>query len=627
MSNQRRKTGNKRKRNQHKARRSTAWNQVSQTQWIVLGILFAVIFISYQPLLQAEFLNYDDDIYITGNPFVQNLNSENVKSLFTSYYFNQYSPVAMLLMAAEFEVFGPNPAILKFISILVHLGCVFLVFQLVRQLFSRFDFAIIVAALFGIHTLQVESVAWLTASMKIGSYALFSLGAMLAYVHFLKRRSTGLYILSLLLFLLSCFSKEQATVLSATLFAIDYLKGRELLSRQVILEKMPFLVISLIFTMVTLGVAEEMQNEKMVGYFSIFERLIFSSYAFVFYLIKLILPIDLSAFYTYPIKSDIPSYYYFTPLVFFGVLYALYYFWKKDNRTVVFAISFFLINLSLPLLSQMMSVRDTMMADRYIYLPSIGFFLLLAYGLTEFLSKRRNREKFVWGGLITYGLLLAVFTFQRANTWNNSIDIFTDVIEKGKKEAGKINPFLSVAYNNRGNALKEKGQTDAAFNDYNLGIQQNPNSFELYNNRGIIFKERNQFDQALEDYNRALEIKPDYDKAYASRGNLYFSDSRYEEALEDYEQALKYNPENPFVHSGKGAIYANLGRMDEALIEFDKAIALKPDFVDAYKNRALTYVTLNQHAHALPDIEKGLQIDPSNQALLNLKQEVLTAIQ
>ena len=197
---------------------------LSSKQLMILGGLLLIVFIVYMPILQGEFINYDDDIYITENPMIVNLNAESVKGLFCDYYENQYSPVAMLIMALEYKAFGGSVSALKFISILWHLIGVILLFQLVRKLFNRFDYAIITAGLFGINTLQVESVAWLTASMKIGSFAVFSLASLLLYVHYLEKKRKGLFIGSLIFFLLACFSKEQAITLTGIILSLDYSK-------------------------------------------------------------------------------------------------------------------------------------------------------------------------------------------------------------------------------------------------------------------------------------------------------------------------------------------------------------------------------------------------------------------
>jgi protein O-mannosyl-transferase len=557
----------------------------NQVVLALLGGLLVILFLAYSPVLQTDFINYDDDIYITENPLIQNPSAANIQRLFTSYYYNQYSPVAMLLMAAQFKVFGSSAMALKAVSILLHLANVLLVFLFVRQLFRRFDYAFITAGLFGLHALQVESVAWLTASMKIGAYTLFFLGALLAYVRYLEKEEKKWLGLSLLLFLLSCFSKEQAIALAPTLLAIDYLRRRPLLSRQVLLEKLPFFLIALAFGIATLFVAEDMQSAEMVVYYNPWERLVFASFAFASYLAKLVLPLNLSAFYTYPLKGAIPFHYYLSLPIAAAVLYGLYYAWKKEQRLLVFGLLFFLINIFLTLLSQVLSVREVMMADRYVYLPSIGFFLLLAYGAERLTSRRPGWRRAAWGALALYGLLLAALTYQRAPVWKDSITLFTDVIEKGKLEQGKYNPFLALAYNNRGIARKEAGNTQAALEDYNLAIASNAS----------------------------------YARAYLNRANIAFSAGQYEESLKDYNQSLQLDSTQAQAYSSRGSALASLNRLQQALEDFNRAVALDPNFADAVANRALAYYTLRQYAAALPDIDHYLSLQPGAADMVNMK--------
>jgi protein O-mannosyl-transferase len=575
----------KQKTTRRKASAPTSATISKKAALLVLAGLMLAIFLAFSPVLKTDFINYDDDIYITENPLIQNLNAANLRLLFTDYYYNQYSPIAMVLMAVQFKVLGGSPAALKFISILLHLANTWLVFLFIRLLFKRFDYAIITAGLFGLHALQVESVAWLTASMKIGAYSLFFLGSLLAYLYYLQKKNTGLLILSVFLFLLSCFSKEQAIALAPVLLAIDYLKERQLLSRAVLLEKVPFFLIALVFGFVTLSVKEDMQSAQMVVYYSAWERLVFASFAFASYLAKLVLPLNLSAFYTYPLKGAIPAHYFLTPIVAAAALYALYYAWKKDQRIIAFGILFFLINIFLTILSQVMSVREVLMADRYVYLPSIGFFLLAAYGIGQLSKRGPELQKIAWGSLAVYGLVLASLTYQRAQVWGNSITLFSDVIEKGQVEQGKYNPFLALAYNNRGIARKNAGDIQGALADYSQAIASNAN----------------------------------YARAYLNRANVAFSAGQFEESLKDYNLSLQLDSTQAQAYSSRGSALASLNRLNPALEDFNRAIALDPNFADAVANRALTYYTLRQFALALPDIDHYLSLQPGAADMVNMK--------
>jgi protein O-mannosyl-transferase len=552
--------------------------------YILAGILLAV-FLSFRPVLKSEFLNYDDDIYITENPYIQNLDKDKLKALFSDYYFNQYSPVAMVIMAAQVKAFGNDPAALKLIGVLLHLANTLLVFLLVRLLFQRNDYALIAAAFFGLHPMQVESVAWLTASMKIGTYTFFSLAALIAYMQYLKRYNMGYLLAALGLFVLSCFSKEQAIALSVTLLAIDYLKDRTLWSRRVILEKIPFLLVSLIFGVVTLSVKGDMQSVEMAEYYTAFDRLIFSAYALSSYAGKLLLPMQLSAFYTYPVKSAIPWFYFLSPVLVAAVGFALYYAWKKEKRTVVFGILFFLFNIFLTILSQIMAVRDVIMADRYVYVPVIGFALLVAWSANVLIKNKPGLRTAVWAGLAGYLLLLAVMTWQRAQVWQSSFTVFSDAIEKGTSEKNKVNPFLALAYNNRGIARKNSGDLQGA----------------------------------MADYEQAIAVNANFHRAWLNRANIRFNAGQYAAAIPDYDKTLELDPGQAKAYSNRGAAYAALNQIDKALPDLDKAIELEPNFTDARSNRALVHYNAGQFEKALADLDRFLQVKPADADIINFK--------
>ncbi|NNK81099.1 MAG: hypothetical protein HKO93_06350, partial [Flavobacteriales bacterium] len=311
--------------------------------WVLIAILLT--FISYSDIYQNQYLNYDDDVYVTENAPLRTL---DVKTLFSEEFLNQYSPLAMTLMGYEFRLADSDPKVIRFFSVLVHILCVILVFLVFRQLFRDDYSAGILALLFGVHPMQVESVAWLAASMKIGTYAFFFLLSIWFYLRFKVDRKPKWMLASFTAFLASCFCKEQAVVLPLTLVSIDYLQGASLISKKAWLNKTPFLIVSLIFGIITLkatGGGGELAQE--VYDFALSERVVFASYSIGMYIFKAIIPVDLSFFYTYPIKGDIPSYIFLFPILLIGVLFLFYKALKSDNRWLAFGILFFLVNVAL----------------------------------------------------------------------------------------------------------------------------------------------------------------------------------------------------------------------------------------------------------------------------------------
>lgn len=607
-----------RRREELTARRGKS-NRPQSRGLLWLCVVLVLTFVVYLPIFKLDFLNYDDDLYITKNPYIVNMSTRDVRHLFTHVYVQQYAPVAMVIMGAEFTLFGLRPWGFKLVSLLFHLANVVLVYRLIWVLFPKRNYALLVAALFAFHSLQVESVAWLAASMKFGPFTLFFLAALLLYVRYLDADRIRWYVLSVMFFLLSCFSKEQAVSLAVTLFLIDYMRGRAMTGGKLFLDKVPFFVIALIFGIVTLNTAPaEAKHVQLVTLtYSVMHQIIFTTSAFVAYLVKLVLPADLSFLYCYPMKGDIPFYWYLSPVVPLALIYGLCMAWKKDDKTLVFGILFYLVNIGLPFLTQIMGVRASIMADRYVYLPCIGWFLVVAYVVHRLIRRWPHHR---WSATVVaaaYVLVLATLTFKRIPVWKDSRTLFSDVVAK-QTRATNNHPFLADAYKNLGNARKDEGDPEGAMAAYNKGIEMSPENFDLYNNRGTVRKSLDDLEGALADYAKTIELNPNYYRGYLNRGNLYFTRNEYGRALADYAKAVLLNPDKASVYLARGAVYASQQKLEAAVRDFTKAIRLDPYFENAYSNRALTYYHLKKYELALADTAHLLQLAPRNPKFLSL---------
>jgi len=388
------------------------------------------------------------------------------------------------------------------------------------------------------------------------------------------------------------------------------LYGRRLRDRVVILEKTPFFIVSMIFAAVTLSLSGKMQNQEMVNYYSAAERFLFACFSVVSYLLKLILPVNLSAYYTYPLRGSIPSYYFTAPIFVLLALIALWLSWQKGQRTIVFGIVFFGANIFLPLMSEVLSVRDVMMADRYVYIPAIGFFLLIAYVVCELLTWKPHLRTTIWSGLAAYGLLLAVLTWQRGHVWKDSVTLFTDVINKGKGPAGGIDPFLSTPFNNRGVARKQSGDGAGALADFNQAIALNPKDPKPWLNRADLHFDAGEFEAAMPDYNKALEVDPKSAHAYANRGASYGAQNKFDLALSDLNRAIELDPTLADAFGNRALLYYNTKRFAEELADIDRYLRLRPDDAEMIQMRALVLMELNRLPEAESDFDRAIRISP-----------------
>ncbi len=547
--------------------------KISRQQLLFLFCLLVAIFISYLPALNKDFINYDDDLYITQNPNIVNFSFAHLPSIFSSFYEAQYSPVPTLIYGLIRMASGFNPLLYNLVAVFLHLITTMLVFKFIWSLGSNFRISFATAALFGIATLQVESVAWLAAVYKTCLYSIFFLSSLIVYVNYVKTKKIQLYIFSVLLFFTSCFCKEQAVSLSLAVIAIDIYFGRKLFNWKVLLEKLPFFMISLAFGLITMA-ATKSNKDIITTTFSFSDRLIYASYALCLYIVKLFVPFKLSLYYPYFSLNKSMMLYLLFPLllVALGVLYI----WaiKKKNRFIIFGGLFFLVNMIFSLALQVVAVRPTVMADRYVYLGSIGIFFIVAKGLDILAEKKLIKPSLITSVFLVFFMITSVLTYSRNKVWKNTISITTDVVNK-----------------------------------YPVPL--------MWVNRGYEYRQRKEYDKALSDYNNAIKTDSTYALAFHNRGALYFFTNRDSLAILDFNKALKLDPKNAETWSNRGSALARSGHYAEAIGDFNKAIQLNPNKVNSYSNRALTFEMLGKYEEAIADYYQYLKLKPNEPAIYN----------
>ncbi len=278
----------------------------------------------YLPLFRNGFINLDDPQYILENPDIQSLNIDNIKRLFTSTYVGNYQPVSMLTYLFEYSLSGANSKVFHITNLLFHLFNTLLVYIIFVRLVNNKNIAFITAALFCIHPLHVESVAW-AAARKDVVYTFFFLASAWFYLKYMSERKKQHLIFSLLLFILSILSKAQAVVLPMVLLLFDYLQKRPI-NKKTILEKIPFFVLSFIFGALAIYIQKKSGAVQDFAYFPVLTRVLFSCYGMMGYFYKLLLPINLSCFYPYPETNDAinTNWVYAAPLVLAIIGFIIY---------------------------------------------------------------------------------------------------------------------------------------------------------------------------------------------------------------------------------------------------------------------------------------------------------------
>ena len=565
-----------------------------------LPLLFAALaiavitYITYTPSLSGSFTNWDDDTYVTANPVIQSP-SIDWKAIFTQPVALNYHPVTMLTLVLNYKVAGNEPKAYHATNLLLHIMNSILLFLFFYFLSGRKIVTGALAGLLsGIHPMHVESVAWISERKDV-LYVFFLLLSLLAYVRYRSGHKTVWLICCFLLFLLSCLSKAMAVVLPLLLILIDYFQQRKL-TRLAWLEKIPFLMASLVFGIIALRIQAGSANEAVAAY-SLLQRFFFGCYGCLFYIVKFIVPFSLSAFYPYPDTTDLlslPLLFYVAPVALAAGCWLIFRYLRKQSF-IIFGCGFFLTAIVLVL--QFISVGNALMADRYSYLSYGGFCFIAGYGFEKFYRERPSMRTTI---SLLAGMLLLIFgwlTHERTKVWTNSETLWSDVISKY--------PTAATAYKNRGNYYGERGNTAAAMKDYGILLNMKTTDPEVYNNLGNIYAGQNKVAESIAAYSKAIALKPDYVNAYINRGISYNSLQQPEKAIEDFSKAIAFNTQKATLWAQRGYTYFTIGRFNDAIHDFNSALQLQPDFDAAIYCRGLSYYKTGNKAEAIKDLMKA----------------------
>jgi len=572
--------------------------------WILCGVIAIVTFIVYTNAFTFDFTNWDDPTYVTENPM---MSREQVKTneIFKEPVSLNYHPITMLTLAMNYKNAGIESAkVYHQWNVWIHVLNTILAFVFIFWLSSSTWAAAFTAAVFGLHPMHVESVAWISERKDV-LYVFFFLLSCISYLRFRQNNKWLWYGVCAGFFVLSVLSKAMAVVLPLALIAIDFYLDKNIdLKKQ--LNKIPLLAFSLAMGIVAYRIQSHgaIADEKV---FTLFQRLMFGSYGAAMYLAKFFYPFKLSAFYPYPTldqNGDIPFYFYLAPLVWVAIGGLMWWGFKKF-KALTFGLAFFIVTVVLVL--QFLSVGTAIMADRYSYLPYLG----IAFAVAMLLERAaKNKSSYRIPAMALCGLFCVVLAVQaksRVSIWKNSDTLWSDVIEKYPYE-------VEVAYKNRGNYWgKEHGDAAKAYENYVVLKHMNSKDTKVYSNMGNVYAMRNQADSAMWAYTKAIELDGKNEEAYINRGITYAMMKQYDQALSDFNHAEQITGPSVSILQNRSYSYLASGQYDKALADYNQFIQLQPNNAQAYYYRGLAKEQLGQRANALQDMRQanamGFKVD------------------
>jgi len=544
-----------------------------KTQIILqLCLIILVTGIAFRPSLKNGFTNWDDPELLLENDSVKSLSAGNIRSFFSGSYagFGGYTPLVFMSYALEYHFFQLDPRIFHIDNLLLHVLNTVLIYFFIFLISRNIRVSFITSLLFGVHPLHVEAVAWIQGRKDL-LFSLFFLGALISYLLFLRKRDKKniYYILSLMLFTCSLFSKVTAVAFPFVILLLESYPGQKL-DRSALRRSVPFFALAVVFLFLAFITLRPGSSgiPSAKGHLTYVQNLSLFFYAFVFYFSKILLPVRLMARYS----SDIGQY----PLglvlniaVFAVACTLIYSVYRRKKEFVSFGTAFFVLTL-MPTLPFHFAGQPY--ADRYTYLPLAGILLIISAFFLDILPKKWPPRR-----ILSYGagaflglavLLLGANTWALSRVWHDSISLWTHVL--------KIDPQNVIAYVNRGHAYADAGEMDMALADLNASQQLAPEFPNIYNDRGFIYFKRGEYDKALNEFNRSIALDPRFQLGYLNRAILWGRMREFEKAVQDLTTAIEINKYFYRAYYYRGIAYKELNLLDRALADFKAAYKISP---------------------------------------------------
>lgn len=605
-------------------------NNMSKTSYMIIAImitLFGLTRFTYFNALDNQFVTWDDPMYVTENPMLMQYGKPSAPSVWKTPIALNYHPLTMQTLIWNAQNLGKKAETeaRPFIStnIMLHGLNVALLFLFLWYFTEGSLFVSLSASLmFAVHPMHVESVAWV-AERKDVLYGFFFLGALITYTKYLSTKQKSWLWATILLFLLSCLSKAMAVSLVPVLLLMDWYKGRDIKNIATWLEKIPVFLIALFIGLIALDIQkggnfngmfnniEGVKSAVSSQAFAFQDKLAFACYGMMQYIIKFFLPFNLSAYYPYPIealnKETIPSFYYMYILGFL-MLIGLAVWSLKIGKEIVFGLGFYLATVIL--VSQFLSVGTVIMADRYTYLPYIGFSLSFLLLLDKVIKNNQNFKYVAYGLVAVLSIFWFSLTTKQVDDWQNTETLFSKANQLYPNNQDILN-ILGLYYGKSGKLTEAKACFEQAINGkypvkhatifeglgniygmsnnpqkavemFTKAIELEPTRGSFYFNRAVAYSTIDP-NAALSDLDKALPLMPlkDKDKVLLQRGACYLQLKDYQKVITNSEAAIKQGFNTEYVNYQIGIAKFNLGDKAGAIQSLQQALKINPNFADA----------------------------------------------
>jgi protein O-mannosyl-transferase len=596
---------------------------------VVCLLLAAVTLAIYNPVTHHPFVNYDDDRYVTENPHVrQGLTFDTFRWAVTSTEQANWHPLTWISHALDCSLFRLNPAGHHFTSVLLHAVNVVLLYLLLMWATGRFGPSLFVAMLFALHPINVESVAWVAERKNLLCTTFFLL-TLWAYGWYARKPGWKRYLAVAASFAAGLASKPMVITLPLVLLLLDYwplnrvagadnsrnpaVSQRFAWSR-LVLEKLPLLLLSFASALITMLAQQAGGAMRSTMQFSPGVRIANAIYAYAMYLSKMVWPAKLAPLYPHPGDTLAASRVVIAALILIAITAVV---WRFRERRYLLSGWLWFLGTLVPVIG-LVQVGDAAMADRYAYIPLIGVFVMISFGLADLLAQKKLGAAPTLAAAVVL-IIVAVATYRQIGYWQSNVDLWTHTL------AVTQNNF--IAEDNLGGALILEGREEEAHPHFEAAARINPKDPMSRSNLGTYFQTHGQLREAVTQYEAAVSLTSDpglLAQTYANLGAAERSIGEDDEARKNFDESLRLNPNQFNAWLGMALLARKQGKLDEAMSDLSRSIELRPT-AEAYLELGRTYAQSGRISDARDAYRQALQIDPgftqAQQAIAALPQQ------
>jgi len=560
--------------------------------------LVAITWFVFGQTLRHDFVNFDDHVYVYENPLVlRGLSTEGIIGAFTHTHALNWHPLTTLSHMLDCQLYGLKAGDHHLTNVILHTISVLLLFLVLKQITGALWQSAFVAALFAIHPLHVESVAWIAERKDVLSAVFFVL-TLAAYARYARAPSTPRYLLVALLFACGLMSKPMLVTLPFVLLLLDYwplgrLEAQKLevgrRFRRLITEKIPLFALSTCSCLVTLFT--QRQGPNPIDQLPFLWRLNNTFVSYVTYIWQMLWPVRLAAFYPHP--NDRLPLLEVTVAVAFLVSVSLLVIYLRRTKPYLVTGWFWYLGMLVPVIG-LVQVGEQAHADRYTYLPQIGLYIMIAWSVADLLSESTSRARRTLVGIAAAIIIVSLSARARGQTsyWKNSETLWNHTLA--------VTSDNDVAHNNLGFVFLRRGELDKAILEFQAALDIRSRSTQTHynlgaaliqNNIGNAFARKQLLDEAIDHLQEAARLRPDYADAYFNLGTVLFQQGRIDDAIAQWQKALAIRPNDAEAHRNVASALRRQGNVQGAIAEYEQALSITPEDSVSLNNLAWILAT------------------------------------